>query len=70
MIIDSEKEDLQAYANALHKEGYEVATIGSGKQALELAGLGGLPDLAVIQVCLPDISGLKVAQELQSLGGL
>ena len=68
LIADADTEDLRAYAEVLKAEGFDVVAVPSGHQALQLAALGTLPDLAVLQVDLPDVSGLKVAQELQSLG--
>ncbi len=68
LIADADTDDLRAYAEVLRAEGFDVVAVPSGNQALQLAALGTLPDLAVLQVDLPDISGLKVAQELQSLG--
>ncbi|BAN70154.1 ANTAR domain-containing response regulator [endosymbiont of unidentified scaly snail isolate Monju] len=68
LIADIDENDLQGYKEAFEEEEFDVVTVRSGRQALELAALGPLPDLAVIFVDLPDVSGLHVAQELQSLG--
>lgn len=46
-------------------EGYEVVTAGSGTEALAIARQKQ-PDLVVLDIMLPDMSGLEVCRRLRS----
>src|SRR4051794_11297945 len=51
----------------LRMAGYEVVEAGSGEEALRLAS-AVTPDLVVLDVKLPDISGFEVCRMLKSRG--
>ncbi len=53
----------RAVSRALREEGFEVREATTGKEALELAA--GNPALIVLDVTLPDISGLEVCRRLK-----
>jgi DNA-binding response OmpR family regulator len=50
----------------LSAEAFEVATAGSAEEALRWIENHGLPDLAVVDVMLPGMSGLDLCAHLQS----
>jgi len=50
----------------LEKAGYEVATAGSGRDAREVFA-NFQPDMAILDICLPDADGLELLQEFKAL---
>jgi DNA-binding NtrC family response regulator len=65
LVVDDDKFILSSFQRILTKRGFEVETAESGKQALEKLKHGSF-DLALIDVCLPDMNGtdlLKNAKE-------
>src|SRR5581483_10646001 len=65
-ILYVDDADAQRYAasRVLRRSGFEVLEAGTGQQALEL--LGEHPDAVVLDVNLPDISGLEVCRRIKA----
>ena len=63
LVVDDEKNILELVRFNLEREGYEVLTSLDGARGLELARSEN-PDLIVLDVMLPEISGLEVCREL------
>ncbi len=68
LVVDDEPNLLRLIRYALEGEGYEVTTAENGVQALKAVETGR-PDLLVLDVMLPDMSGLEVCQRVRSLPG-
>jgi two-component system, NarL family, response regulator DesR len=49
----------------LRQNGYECAAVGTRREALQLCA-GMSPDLALIEMSLPDASGVETARDLRS----
>ena len=65
LIVDDEPQILRALRANLEARDYLVLTAATGKQAvIEIAD--GAPDLVILDLGLPDISGLEVLQSLRS----
>jgi DNA-binding NarL/FixJ family response regulator len=68
LVVDDDRACADAFCNALVRAGYETVSAATGEEALELAGRR-TPSLAVLDICLPGISGYEVCHELrQSFG--
>lgn len=65
LIVDDEKDLAELIEFNLRAAGIEAATAGTGKAALELIETR-CPDLLVLDVMLPDISGKEVCQRLRA----
>ncbi|MBL7070333.1 MAG: response regulator [Candidatus Omnitrophica bacterium] len=63
LVVDDETDILVYVAKILRRENYEVNTTASGKEALEIAKRL-LPDLLILDIMLPDMSGDEVATAL------
>jgi len=64
LIVDDHPAFRASARSLLEGEGYEVvAETDSGESAVELA-LELVPDLVLLDVALPDLSGLEVAERL------
>jgi two-component system, OmpR family, response regulator MprA len=67
LIVDDESRVTSALRRVLAYEGYEVATAANGEMALEQA-LTRPPDLVILDVMLPGMSGLEVCRRLRTAG--
>jgi DNA-binding response OmpR family regulator len=69
LIVDDEQGIVEEIKEFFTEEGYEVHTAGTGEHGIE-AIKNVTPDIAMIDLKLPDMSGLlvlKVAKELHPL---
>lgn len=64
LILDDEKEIADIIACYLKNDGYEIMTAYSGREALRLIEKDP-PDLALLDVMLPDIDGFRVLQKIR-----
>ena len=70
LVVDDEPVLAELVSMALRYEGWDIATAGDGASALALARETP-PDVVVLDVMLPDMSGLDVLHELrQQIPGL
>ncbi|HEY3871571.1 MAG TPA: response regulator transcription factor [Actinocrinis sp.] len=67
LVVDDEAAITDLLGLALRYEGFEVATASSGREALAGA-VEFVPDLAVLDVMLPDLTGLEVCGRLRAQG--
>ena len=65
LLVEDDQSIAQALQLALHKQGYSVNTVGTGKAAL-LAIETEPPDLAILDLGLPDMDGLAVLRQVRS----
>ncbi len=68
LIVDDEEALRTWLAELLTLSGYQVRTASSGGQALEMLS-GGAFDAVLLDVILPDISGLEVLKRYRAEGG-
>ena len=67
LIVDDEPQVLQVVATYLEREGFSVRAAADGQQALdEIAAKR--PDAMVLDLMLPEVSGLEVLQRLRAGG--
>ncbi len=64
LLVDDMPANLHVLASALKSE-YRIKTATSGKAALELAAQQDKPDLILLDVMMPGMSGIEVMQELR-----
>jgi len=65
LLVEDDRSIAHALELALHKQGYSVNTVGTGKAAL-LAIETGRPDLVVLDLGLPDMDGLDVLRKIRA----
>jgi two-component system phosphate regulon response regulator PhoB len=65
-VVDDEPDLVATLEYNLRKEGYDTRTALSGEAALEAAGAHPLPDLVLLDLMLPDISGHEVCRRLRA----
>lgn len=66
LVVDDEPALSDLVSMILRYEGWEVATVGDGAAAIRQAA-AGCPDVVVLDLMLPDMSGLDVLQELHRI---
>ena len=64
LIVEDNKADVRLLKDILEKRGYETLQTGDGLEAIKLA-LEHLPDLILMDIQLPEISGLEVTRRLR-----
>ncbi|HYU75763.1 MAG TPA: response regulator, partial [Ktedonobacteraceae bacterium] len=64
LVVDDEIEIIRALQRSLVAHGYKVFTARSGEEALEVAAQRR-PDLMLLDLVLPGISGLEVCQRIR-----
>ncbi|MCK4794739.1 MAG: response regulator [Desulfobacteraceae bacterium] len=65
LICDDEPYILESIRYLVKKEGYEVLTAEDGLTGLDLA-ISEMPDLLLLDVMMPNMSGYEVCRELKS----
>lgn len=69
LVVDDEPNILELLATSLRFAGFEVVTAANGREALEKAETEN-PDLAVLDVMMPDLDGFTVVRKLRAAGRL
>ncbi|MDD5039189.1 MAG: response regulator transcription factor [Dehalococcoidales bacterium] len=64
LVVDDEKKIVEILKAYLERENYQVITAYDGRSALELARRDS-PDLIILDLMLPEVSGWDVCQELR-----
>jgi DNA-binding response OmpR family regulator len=65
LLVDDEPLITDSLSYSLQREGFEVRSAGDGTQALQAVN-EHQPDLVVLDLMLPDMSGLEVCRRLRS----
>jgi two-component system KDP operon response regulator KdpE len=65
LVVDDERQILRALQTNLRGAGYDVTTAASAEEALAAAAMRP-PDAVILDLVLPDGSGIEVARELRS----
>lgn len=64
LVVDDEEDMIDLIREPLTREGFEVLTALSGREALECVR-NDHPDLVLLDLMLPDIDGLEVCRQLK-----
>ena len=65
LVADDDHDLVRLVARRLTKAGFDVVTATDGAEALE-AARGTLPDLVVLDVMMPRLTGVEVMRELRA----
>lgn len=61
LVVDDDRQDLRVLAGILERAGYEARPVPSGRLAVE-AAIADRPDLVLLDVRMPGMSGLEVCR--------
>jgi DNA-binding response OmpR family regulator len=67
LLVEDERDVAFPLGRTLEREGYDVACVGSGSEALDAVD-GGLVDIVILDLSLPDMDGLDVCRGLRESG--
>jgi len=65
LIVEDEKDLVKTLEYNLQREGYQTRSALEGQTALKKATLEPVPDLILLDLMLPDISGIEVCRRLK-----
>ena len=66
LVIDDDENIVRTFQRILKKKGYQTDTARTGQEAIRKAN-GKTYDLALIDICLPDMSGMDLLDKLADL---
>src|SRR5258708_25008677 len=67
LVVDDEPSIRKYLQTLLEVDGFEVETVGSGKEALAKVNAGERPDFIILDVLMPEMNGLDTLKELMQL---
>lgn len=68
LVVDDEPNTLRLLGYALQSEGFEVITAQTGAQCLDQVA-DQEPDLVILDVMMPDMSGIETCQQIREMPG-
>src|ERR1700681_3806275 len=67
LVVDDEPSIRKYLQTLLEVDGFDVETVGSGKEALTKISKGERPDFVILDVLMPEMGGLDTLQELMHI---
>lgn len=66
LIIDDSKADRHLMKGLLKGSGIQVATAGTGQEALDWLATNKHPHLIIMDIVMPDVSGLDLCRQIRT----
>jgi two-component system response regulator MprA len=70
LVVDDDPHVRESLARSLEFEGYEVDTAADGAEALRVVTASQRPDLAILDLMMPNVDGLETCRRLRASGDL
>jgi two-component system, sensor histidine kinase ChiS len=70
LIVDDKPSNVKVLIDVINSLKYGYTAAGSGEEALAVLGQSSKPDLVLLDLMMPDISGLDVCRTIRSMHGL
>jgi two-component system response regulator AtoC len=67
LVVDDEPSIRKYLQTLLEVEGYDVETVSSGKDAIEKVSGGARPEFIILDVLMPELSGIETLKELMKI---
>ena len=65
LVVDDDSDVRELFSSCLRREGYQVLEAATGRQGLQMAQTR-FPDLVLLDVRLPDISGIEICRQIKN----
>ncbi len=65
LVVDDHQEIIDLLRDILESEGYQVSSAESGEQALTLLSQGVRPDLILLDIMMPNMSGYELCAQIR-----
>jgi CheY-like chemotaxis protein len=66
LLVEDDRFQRRAAETKLRRSGYEVTVAGDGEEALQLVAAGPPPDLILLDLIMPKLSGFEVLRRLKA----
>lgn len=70
LVVDDDPDLLTLVGLQLRQHGHRVLTAASGPEALALVAEEGAPEVAVLDVAMPEMNGLELMKRMRALEGM
>ena len=67
LVVDDEPSIRKYLQTLLEVDGFDVVTVGSGKEAIAKVNEGQRPDLIILDVLMPEMNGIDALKELMQI---
>src|SRR5271170_7016554 len=67
LVVDDEPSIRKYLQTLLEVDGYDVETVSTGKEAIDKVSKGDRPDFVILDVLMPEMSGLDTLKELMQV---
>jgi len=65
LVVDDEETNLHIVSSHLAKKNFKIEKMSNGKSALEYIENSDRPDLVILDIMMPDLSGFKVCEKIR-----
>lgn len=65
LVVDDDEAERTALAEVMRHDGFEVALAEDGQQALHALDVGALPELVLLDLMMPNVTGWQVLEAMQ-----
>lgn len=66
LLVDDDPDTFSIYSVYLSRAGYELQSARNGVEALERLSSGRLPDIILLDLCMPKMDGYQLMEKLRS----
>jgi two-component system, response regulator PdtaR len=67
LLVDDDRLVMATFGKGLKKLGYQVQMADSAQEGLQIIDPEDPPQIAILDICMPDMTGLQMAKELKAL---
>lgn len=66
LLVEDDADLVELVTHWLHRDGYAVRSVADGQLALDMLAADPLPDLVLLDIMIPHVTGFDVLQKLRA----